>query len=291
MGFFASLSKGWSFMKAAFRMAGQNRKLLAPSVYLVLTTILYFVIWVVALVASGPDDISDGAWAVIGAIASFGSFLIFYFFCGMTVNMIDVHLKGGTPTLGEGARDAGKNFLAITFLALISTVVEMFAKAARNNNSIPGKIIAGIIEAIWTIVAFLLLPAIIIEDASLGQAMRRVRDLHKGNMLLIGIGEVGVRLVCNLIGLLFFFAIFGVVYGAFAIFGDTNTAMIVSLLVGGTLFSLFAAFNIYLRMAYYTCLYLWAVEVEKSGTGAIAPGPLGVALGHGPIGRAGAVGL
>ena len=116
------LSKGWSFMRAAFQMAGQQRKLLAPSVYQVLVSLVYFVAWVAALVAIDPHW-SRGTWAVVGGIATFGSFLIFYFFCGMTVNMIDVHLKGGKPSLGEGARDASKNFLAIVFLATVSTVI------------------------------------------------------------------------------------------------------------------------------------------------------------------------
>lgn len=278
MGFIDSFKKGWSFMKAAFAMAGQNKRLLLPSLYMVLLTIAYFVAWVVALIAMDPQW-SDGMWATIGGIATFGSFLIFYFFCGMTVNMIDVHLKGGQPSLKEGAKDAGKNFIAILFLALISTIIEMFARAARNNDSIVGKIIAGIVEAIWTIVAFLLLPAIIIEDASFGQAMKRVRQLHKGNLLLIGIGEVGVRFVTNVIAFIWYILIIGLIYVFFTTF-SVNTALIMSLLVGGTMFAIFAAFNIYLRMAYYTCLYLWAVEVEKAGTQAKAPGPLGVALGH-----------
>jgi hypothetical protein len=274
-----SLKRGWSFMKAAFRMAGERKKLLAPSLLMILVTIVYYVVWIVALVAMDAGDWSNGAKAGIGAAITFGSFLIFYFFCGMTVNMIDVHIKGGEPSLGDGARDAAKNFLAITFLALISTVIEMFAKAARSNDSLVGKILAGIVEAIWTVVAFLLLPAIIIEDASFGQAMRRVRDIHKNNLLLIGIGEVGVRLVTGLISFVVILGIFGIVYVAFTTLTGI-AALLVALLVGGTLFSVLIAFNIYLRMAYYTCLYLWAAETEKVGASARAPGPLGVALGH-----------
>jgi hypothetical protein len=274
-----SLKRGWSFMKAAFRMAGERKKLLAPSLIMILVTIVYYVAWIVALVAMDAGEWSNGAKAGVGAGITFGSFLVFYFFCGMTVNMIDVHLKGGEPSLGDGARDAAKNFLAITFLAIISTIVEMFAKAARNNDSLVGKIIAGIIESIWTVVSFLLLPAIIIEDASFGQAMRRVRDIHKGNLLLIGIGEVGVRLVTFLISLVVVLVIFGIVYFAFSALTGV-AALLVSLLVGGTLFALLAAFNIYLRMAYYTCLYLWAAEAERVGSAARAPGPLGEALGH-----------
>ncbi len=278
MGFIESWKKGWSFMGAAFSMARENRKLIAPSVYQVLASIVYWVAWIGALVAIDPNW-SNGTWAIVGGVATFGSFLIFYFFCGMTVNMIDVHLKGGTPSVGEGARDAGKNFVAIVFLALVSTIIEMFARAARDNDSLVGKIIAGIIEAIWTTLAFLLLPAIIIEDAGFGQAMKRVRELHKGNMLLIGIGEVGVRGVTGLIGFLWVLLTFGVGYGLASVFSGW-TALTLVIIVCGTMLSLLAAFTTYIRMAYYTCLYLWAADVEKQGQSAPAPLPLAIALGQ-----------
>lgn len=284
MGFIESWKKGWSFIKAAFAMARENKKLLAPSIYQVLVSILYWAGWIAAIIAMDPQW-SDGTWAVVGAISTFGSFLIFYFFCGMTVNMIDVHLKGGTPSLGDGARDAGKNFVAIVFLALVSTVIELFARAARDNDSIVGKIIAGIIEAIWTTLSFLLLPAIIIEDAGFGAAMKRVRALHKGNLLLIGIGEVGVRGVTALIGFLWFLLMFGGIYAMATLFSGT-TAIVMIILVAGSMLSIFAAFATYLRMAYYTCLYLWAVDVEKQGQSAPAPLPLAIALGHGGARRA-----
>lgn len=284
MGFMDSFKKGWSFMTAAFAMARQNKKLLAPSLYQVLVSVVYFVGWVAALLAIRPQW-SDGVWAVVGAIATFGSFLIFYFFCGVTVNMIDVHLKGGTPSLGDGARDAGKNFLAITFLALVSSVIETFARAARNEESIVGKIVASIVQTIWTTLSFLLLPAIIIEDAGFGQAMRRVRALHKGNMLLVGIGEVGVRAVTGLVGVVAFLVIFGVIYVAATTLPAT-AALIVAFGVGGTLFALYAAFSTYVRMAYYTCLYLWAADVERQGAQAPAPLPLAIALGRAGAARA-----
>jgi len=278
MGFIESWKKGWSFIKEAFAMARDNRKLLAPSVYQVLVSILYWVGWIAALIAIDPQW-SKATWSIVGGIATFGSFLIFYFFCGMTVNMIDVHLKGGTPSVGEGARDAGKNFVAIVFLALVSTIIEMFARAARQNDSIVGKIVAAIVEAVWTTLAFLLLPAIIIEDAGFGAAMKRVRQLHKGNLLLIGIGEVGVRGVTGLIGFLWVLLMFGALYGVAAVFSGM-TAIILFIIIGGTMLSLFAAFATYMRMAYYTCLYLWAADVEKQGHSAPAPLPLAIALGH-----------
>src|SRR5207253_5661802 len=123
--------------------------------------------------------------------------------------------------------------------------------------------------------------------------------VHKGNLLLIGIGDVGVRGVTGLIGFLCFLLIFGIVYLAATMLTGT-AALITAFVAGGTVFALFAAFNIYIRMAYYTCLYIWAAETEKAQAAALAsqpqqvgamgqpvapqvnvpaPGPLGQALG------------
>lgn len=276
MGFFDSLSKGWTFTKEALAMA-KHAKLILPSLYQVLFSILYFVVVVVVLIAINPQW-SDATWAVVSGIITFGSFLIFYFFCGVTVNMIDVHLKGGTPSFRDGVADAKKNFLAIVYLALISAIIESFARFARNENSLVGRILAGIVEAIWTTLSFLLLPTIIIEDAGFRQAMTRVKELHRGHLLLVGIGDVGVRAITFLIGLVWFALIFALVFASFSAFSAT-TALVISFVVGGAMFAVFVAFSTFLRMAYYTCLYLYAAEVEKHGAEAPAPLPLAIALG------------
>ena len=280
MGFFASIGKGWEFIKQAMAMAKADRSLLKPSVYQVVISIVYWVIWIAIFVGLNVDP-ESGTAAVMGVFATFGSFLIFYFFCGVTVNMIDVHLRGGKPSIKEGIADARQNFLAISFLAVISTIVELVAKSVRNQGeggaAIVTSIIAGVIESIWTMVSFLLLPAIIIEDCSLGDALRRVRSLHKGNFLLVSIGEVGVRLVTGLLGLLVFLVLFALGYLSFGVLGGT-AGTVIGILAIGTLLSLFVAFSTYLRMAYYTSLYLWAADVEKNGPQAVAPLPLARAL-------------
>jgi hypothetical protein len=283
MGFWESTRKGWSFIGAAFRMARDNKKLLLPSLLQLLVSIAYIVAWVAALIAVDPVW-SDGTWALVGGIATLGSFVIFYFFNGVTVNMVAVQLEGGTPRVGEGAKAAAKNIVAIVFLSLVSTIVDQIVRAVREESGLVGRILAGIVQAVWTTVTFLLLPAIIIEDAGFVQAMKRVRALHKNNLLLIGVGEVGVRAVSGLIGLVWSLLIFGVVYAAFSVIGGTG-ALVLSLVVGGALFAAFVAFATFVRMAYYTCLYLWAVDVERKGESAPAPLPLAIALGHARQGR------
>jgi hypothetical protein len=283
MGFIESWKKGWSFMKAAFRMAGENKRLLLPSLYQVGISIAYIVAWIAAIVAMDPNW-SNGTWTLVGLVATFGSFFIFYFFCGVTVNMVDVHLKGGTPKVGDGVKDAGKNFVAIMFLAIVSTIINAITSAIRDEKSIVGSIVAGIIDSIWATLSFLLLPAIIIEDAGFGQAMKRVRELHKGNMLLIGIGEIGVRGITSLIGILWMLLGFGALYLGVTAIGGT-AGVVTGFSVFGIMLSLFIAFSTYVRMAYYTCLYLWAADVAAKGDQAPAPLPLAIALGHTTVGQ------
>lgn len=278
MSLFENVEKGWSFVQAAFRMARENRALLLPSLLQVAITVVIVVAWIAALVSSRVHHLSGG-WALAGALSGFGAILAYYFFCGVTVNMIDVHLKGGTPSLRNGARDAAKNFVAIVYLSLVSLVVNVVSSSARDRDSFVGRLVAGIVDSLWTTLASLLLPAIIIEDAGLSNAMKRVRALHKGNMLMVGIGELGVRAITNLIGLVWFLLTFGVVWLAVSSLGRT-AALVVGLGAGGTMIALYSAFSTYLRMAYYTCLYLWAVDVEEKGKSAPAPLPLAIALGH-----------
>lgn len=278
MGFFKSISTGWGFIKQAFAMAKEDRTLLKPSVYLVVISILYFIGFVAVLLAIDIDwDNNAGLGSAICAAGTLGSFIIFYFCCGMTVNMVDVHIEGGEPNLKDAFADAKQNFFAILWMAIISTIVNMLANAMRNDDNLIGRIIAGIIESIWTILTFLMLPAIIIEDCSMRDALRRVREMHKGNMLLIGIGEIGVRGVTNLIGFLVILVIGLVVYMSVTAIGGT-AGIVIAITVGGTILALFAAFSTYVRMAYYTCLYLWAKDVQANGPDAPAPLPLARAL-------------
>lgn len=261
-------------------MAKEDRSLLRPSLYSVLVGIVYWVIWIAVFIGMDIDFESTGG-QVLGALSTFGSFAIFYFFMGMTVNMIDVHVKGGTPSLKDAYDDAKQNYIAILFLALISTIVELVAKAARRGSSesdsfagaIVLRIIASIIESIWTMIAFMLLPAIIIEDASLGEALKRVRAISKGNIMQIAIGEVGIRMVTNLIGFFVFLLLFAFGYFSFGVLGGTF-GTIIGILSCGTILCIYCAFASYLRMAYYTCLYIWAADLMDNGPQAQAPLPL-----------------
>ncbi len=265
MGFFESISRGFSFIKEAYAMGFENKRLLLPSILLVLATVLYYVVIIGALVASGSTKtMTQNESYITGAVVLFGSFLISYFFMGMTVHVVDKHLKEEEFSLSSAFQDALQNFLAIAGLALVSTILQLLSNAARNaarregGIAIVGDILMSIINAMWTIASYLLLPVIIIEDAGFFSALGRAREIHSEGYLLIGIGEVGVQLATFLTSLIGVVAI----YFLARLVGGLGWGAVV--FVAGAGLAFLAAFNVFVRMTYYTCLYHWAAAVEEA---------------------------
>ena len=63
-----------------------------------------------------------------------------------------------------------------------------------------GGMLGGLVDAVWTEASFLILPAMMIENANLSMGVKRATQIAKGNLLLVGLSTVGVRWVTGLIG-------------------------------------------------------------------------------------------
>ncbi|HAX71493.1 MAG TPA: hypothetical protein DCY14_17895 [Anaerolineae bacterium] len=150
----------------------------------------------------------------------------------------------------------------------------------------------GLLDVLWTQAAYLILPAMIIDDLNLKDGAQRVWKITKENLLLIGISTVGVRFVAGLIsfvfglvGLVLAFAIGG---GLAFVSGGNVTVSIIGIAIGALVFFAFvmvaSVFSSYTSTAYHTCLYIWARDAEKAVaegreiSQVAAPAPLAAAL-------------
>ncbi len=133
----------------------------------------------------------------------------------------------------------------------------------------------------------MILPSIVIEGTSFWGALKRADKIAQGNLLTIGVGEVGVDLICR--------AVSGIVYViGMAAFGGTwymnsqgmaavsGPVIIVAGLAWASLVVLVTAMSLYIRASFYTCLYVWAIEAESveetERSSVSAPAPLAAAL-------------
>jgi hypothetical protein len=301
-----SFSRGWSFLQQAWSMALKDRDLIKPSIYaLIVGSIVSLIgaipIIITALLIGDSGRIGQIVLAVMGGILVFVNFVVSYVFSGMTVYLIYEYLTKGDGRMSTAWSIVRRDFLDLVTLAAVSTAVNMLRNAARRNRNRGGlggvisgvvSAAAGLLEVLWTEASYLILPAMIIEDMNLKDAAKRVAQIVKDNLLLVGISTVGVRAVTGLIGFVLGFGGlvigFGIGYGVIAILGSSTIGLILGIGLGLMVFffstMVASVITTYTTTAYHTCLYLWARNVEIAQTSGqpvqvAAPAPLAAVLG------------
>jgi hypothetical protein len=251
---------------------------------------------IMALVLGTDSNLGRIVLAVLGGIMLFVQYTVTYIFSGMTVYLIYEFLTEGDGQMGKAWAVVQRDFLDIMSLAVVSAIVKMVENSLRGNRrgrggNLVGGAVAGIIEAVWTTATYFVLPAMILENLNLWDSLKRATYLIKNNLLLVGVGFVGVSLINNLIGGgLVFLAIVIAVGIGFALGSLGTVGVIVAIIIGFGLVVLVAGavnvFTSYVATAYHTSLFLWARNAEKAQTvgqtaqQVQAPAPLAAVLGN-----------
>ena len=303
-----SFSRGWSFLQQAWQMAFKDKDLLKPSIYAliagaIVTAIGIVPIIIVVFLFDTSGLIGRFLLFIFGAILVFAHFVVSYVFSGMTVYLIYQYLTEGDGKMSTAWSIVRRDFFDLVTLAAASTVVSLLRSAAQRGRRGRGGIgaigasivsaAAGFLEVMWTEAAFLILPAMVIEDLNLVDGGKRVAQIVRDNLLLIGISTVGVRAVTGLIGFVLGLggAVlgFGIGYGIIFVLNSSTIGLILGIVLGMMIFFTFtivaSVINSYTSTAYHTCLYLWAREVEKAQVAGqpiqvAAPRPLAAVLGY-----------
>jgi hypothetical protein len=296
-----SFSLGWGFLKQAWSMAFKDKDLLRPSVYALIAGMIVSVIGIVPLAGAylifGTEGIGGIITFLAGAVLVFAQFIVTYIFSAMTIYLIYGYLSEGDGVMEKAWAIVRRDFWDILTLAAVSTAVNLVRNAAQRNNknTLTANLMrsaTGLLETLWTEAAYLILPAMVIDDLNLKDGLKRVANITKENFLLIGISTVGVKFVTGLIG--FFFTLIGlalagvVVFGTLSVGGGTAltvTGLVIAALIFLPFVLVSSIFSSYTSTAYHTCLYIWARDVEKARAhGATervsAPAPLAAVLGY-----------
>lgn len=301
-------SRGWAFLQQAWQMAIKDKDLIKPSIFALAAGMIISVLGVIPIIGAflllGDSQFGNVVMWVLGAILVFAQFVVSYIFSGMTAYLIFGYLAEGDGRLDKAWAVVQRDFFDILTLAAVSTAVNLLRSAAQRNRRggamVTGmaRAATGLLQTLWTEAAFLVLPAMVIDDLNLKGALERVWNITRENLLLIGISTVGVRLVTGLIG--FVLGLGGAVlgfavgYGIIAVSGGETAAVVIGLGLGVLIFFTFvmvaSVIGSYTGTAYHTCLYLWARDVEKAKAAGkpvqiAAPAPLAAVLGN-PVGNA-----
>jgi hypothetical protein len=294
-----NFSRGWAFLKQAWQMVLADKDLIKPSIITLFVGFFVSIIFIIPMAAAGfllggnDNLIGQIILFVMGTLLVFSQFSITYLFSSMTIYLIYGYLSEGDGRMDKAWAIVKRDWLDILSLAAASTFVNIIKGAVKGKGKSGGRnFLAGLIDTVWTEAAFLILPAMVIEDINLKDGLKRAGNIVKNNLLLIGISTIGVKAVTGLIGFLLGGAGialgFGIGLGIVSIAGPASTiGWISGVGLGVTVASIFIMVTSvaasYTSTAYHTCLYLWARDVEKaqaSGSNAqiAAPAPLAAVL-------------
>lgn len=301
-----SFARGWSFLKEAWSIAFKDGDLLKPSIYALISGAIISIIGLIPIVAVWflfqASIVGRVLLFVLGAILVFVHFVVSYVFSGMTVYLIYQYLTEGDGKMSTAWSIVRRDFFDLATLAAVSTIINLLKNTAQRNRrrgrggvgTIGANMLsaaAGFLDVLWTEASFLILPAMVIEDLSLIDGGKRVVQIVRDNLLLVGISTVGVRAVTGLVGFLLgvvgAVVGFGIGYGIIAISNSSTMGLVLGIGLGTLIFFVFtivaSVINSYTTTAYHTCLYIWARDVENAQAAGrpiqiAAPAPLAAVL-------------
>lgn len=297
-----SIRRGFGFLQQAAGMAAKDPDLLKPSIYALIVGGIATLICAVPIGAMtiwmGDQDLGKVILFVLGAITLFVQYAISYLFAGMTVRLVHDYLTQGDGRMDQAWAAVRRDFFDILTLAGVSVLVKLvegFLRGKKGKRNPIGEMLAGVLDALWTVATYFVLPAMILEDLDLWKALKRATQIIKDNLLLVAVTEIGVGTVVGLIGFLLFLLALALGGGLFYLIGaltQWSTAGIVigvvaGVLVAGAIIIVVTVLSSYVTTAYHTCLFLWARQVEQArargvaDAGVPAPAPL-AALIHAP---------
>ena len=299
-----SFSRGWSFLTQAWSMAFKDKDLIKPSIYALGVGFVVSILGIIPIIGAyflfGESGFGQVITFVLGAVMVFINFVVTYIFSGMTAYLIFGYLSEGDGRMDKAWAIVQRDFFDILTLAAASTAVNLLKSLAQRRSRRGGvNILAGLarsavglMEVLWTEASFLILPAMVIDNLNLTDGVKRIWEITKNNLLLIGISTVGVRWVTGLIG--FGLGAIGAVlglgigYGIIAVLGTGVVGLVIGIGLGAMIFFAFvlvaSVISTYTGTAYHTCLYIWARDAEKAQAlgqpvQVAAPAPLAAVLG------------
>ena len=179
-------SRSWSLAKASWGVLRQDKELaLLPLIsflaWIAVAATFLFPIALVANDAAEQDSWTSNpvTWVLAFAFYVAASYVMIFFNAAIVCGA-DERMRGGDPTLGSAIKGAADRAMVLLPWAIVSATVSLVLRAIEQRAGIVGRIVAGLIGLAWSLVTFLVIPVLVVEGISVGQAIKRSTSLFKG---------------------------------------------------------------------------------------------------------------
>jgi len=287
---FDSIGQAFKYLVECYRMVIEEPKLLLPSL---LSVAIGFFISIFVVIALMLFHVFGSVFFIFGGfllVALFVSYAISYILMASTAYAVYEHVKYGKSSLNKAFSMALARAPTILMIALIAAIINVLVQSLKNPNHRRG-VLAGFLATVfadafnegWKIASMLLIPTVVIGGYGFTDSFKKVFEIARNNLVLIGAGEVGIRVLTGIFAFVGIILSLAIAFGLFMLLDYANTmlALAVAVIFAFTALSLVSTINIFIRISYYTLIYAWAEERLEHGpeTPVHAPAPLQNAFG------------
>ncbi len=254
------ITRTWSLMSECWQVLKQEKSLLLFPLISGICCLLLLASFAVPLYLTSDWQPPAHDAAPQRLVAYYGTLFAFYvanyfivvFFNAAIVACAAIHMGGGKPTLGDGLRAAASRLPVIAGWALVSATVGLILRIIEDRSDKIGQIVAALLGMAWTLVSFLVVPILVIENKGPIAALQESTALLKktwGEQLVSNFSFGGIFFVLAIPA--FVLVIFGFYAGGAAIGIVCGVVAVMYLIVLGLIQSA-------LQAIFQTALYLYA---------------------------------
>ncbi len=195
------IGDGWQLTKVALGIVRQDKELL---VFILLGLIISGLMWGLFLASVFFLDIAFfEAVQDTSAVLYYLLYFLFYlltafiavYFQAAVVGSALIRLEGGSPTLGDGFRQANKHVGKLFLWAVVSATVGLILRAVRERLGFIGRIILAGIGIAWALASYMVIPVVVTEGAGPWTALKRSAGLFRRTWGETLVGGLGLGLV------------------------------------------------------------------------------------------------
>jgi hypothetical protein len=200
------IARSWAMFKASWRVLDTRRELvLFPVLSGVASLIVGAGFLVPGLLASRQSIDTGGQLRPISYVRYFLGYLalayVTIFFQAALVSQADLALRGGDPSVAGGIEAARRKAGAILPWALLSATVSLVLRGLEDRAGVVGRFAIGLVGLAWTLVTYLVVPILVLENVTVRAAIRGSSQLFKRTWGENVVGNAGVGLVSFLASL------------------------------------------------------------------------------------------
>ncbi len=181
------IHRTWSLMSACWQVLKQDTALLLFPFMSGICCLMLLASFAVPLYATGYWQPPGGNAPPAHQATYYGVLFLFYlcnyfvviFFNAAIIACATVRLGGGSPAVADGLRAAAARLPLIAGWAVVSATVGLVLRLIEDRSKWVGRIVAGLLGAAWTVVSFLVVPILVVENKSPFAALQESAGLVK----------------------------------------------------------------------------------------------------------------